>query len=106
MLTTNAAATADQIAAAIKSAVPVPTSCYGGCARIYIQFLKANRNAAKKATEKLPGMRYQVVAGYGLRDALYIGYDMGNKAVVAQAVGIVAALQEIGVWACWEGGED
>lgn len=70
------------------------------CARCYVclsgpgyRALTKKERAAVDAWAKANGMRFQARGYYGLRDALYVGYDNADGDVIAKADAFAAAFR-------------
>lgn len=77
-----------------------------GCCRVYvcIRDKEAAKLVAKAA--KVRGKIYQKKAHYGLREALYVGYDNCDGRALATGTALVAALKAVGIAAYREEGAD
>lgn len=69
----------------------------GGCGRVYVCICgdRKTKNAVKKAAKSL-GMIYQT-KGYGVDNALYVGYDNADGKAWSQGEQIAKNLKLIGV---------
>lgn len=73
------------------------TGAFGGCGRVYVsvsgerEFVNAFAAAAKKL-----GLIFQRKAHYGLRNALYVGYDNADGNALAKGEAVAEALKARG----------
>lgn len=89
--------------AAIASALSAPVTVkpvYGGCARVYVTVCGVDKKTvnAIAAACKANHLIFQRKAYYGLRNAIYIGYEMGTTgAVYCKGEAFAAALSAAGL---------
>lgn len=78
---------------------PAPkTGAFGGCGRVYVVVSgdRATINAVAAAAKKL-GVIFQRKAYYGLRNALYVGYDNADGRALARGEAIAEHLTAAGI---------
>lgn len=72
-----------------------------GCCRVYVTVDKANAKTVAAAAKKI-GKIFETKAHYGMKNALYIGYDNCSGRELAQGAAVVSALKAAGIYACRE----
>ena len=91
--------------AAMQAAKPARAS---GCGRVYVTLEGLDRRGRLATTRfaKASGLIFQTRAHYGMRDALYLGYDNATGRQLGQGEAFVAALALHGVAASLEAQAD
>lgn len=95
--------TKEQVTEAIAAANAAPftpkTGAFGGCGRAYVCIGGKDRkliNAVARACAAL-GLIFQRKAYYGLRNAIYIGYDNADGRALAKSEAFAASLTAAGI---------
>lgn len=94
--------TKEQILAALTSAFavspPAKIGPTGGCGRVYVSVTgdRATINGVAAAAKKL-GIIFQRKAHYGMRNALYVGYDNASGRLLAKGEAVAEALTAAGI---------
>lgn len=77
------------------------TGAFGGCGRVYVSVSGCDRatvTAIAAAAKKL-GLIFQRKAHYGLRNAIYIGYDNADGNAIAKGEVFAESLKASGIQA-------
>jgi hypothetical protein len=91
-----------QVFEVVKSAFEMKVApkqgAFGGCGRVYISVCgdRAVINAVSAAAKKL-GIIFQRKAAYGMRNALYVGYDNADGRAMARGEAIAEYLKANGI---------
>lgn len=86
-------------------AAPFTPARASGCGRVYVTVPKEHAKAVAEAANKL-GIIFQRNAHYGLRNALYVGYDNADGRALAKGEKVAEVLTEAGIKAYSEACSD
>ncbi len=67
-----------------------------GCCRVYVTVEKQHAKTVAAAAKQI-GKIFEAKAHYGMRNALYIGYDNCSGRELAQGAAVVSALKAVGI---------